>query len=78
MVAGIELVANKQSKQSFDPSGLPKKIMDIARMHKLMVRAFGDGTIALAPALCMTISECDLMLTRLSAVLDDLVPALRK
>jgi 4-aminobutyrate--pyruvate transaminase len=57
LLAGVELVANKDTKKAFDPKyGVGKYCADKAEEHGLIIRAIGD-TIAFCPPLIITESE---------------------
>jgi 4-aminobutyrate--pyruvate transaminase len=73
LMAALELVADKESKRSFDPSFKVKDFLRArAQDHGLIVRAVLSGdTIAFAPPLIITQEEIGEMMTRLSRALDD-------
>lgn len=72
MLAGLELVACKSSKARFDAStNISKLLQNAGQRHRVLFRAFADGTVGLAPPLLLTQAECDLMLSRLQGTLDD-------
>ncbi len=71
LVAGMELVRDKESKESFDPSlGVPQFMMDRAREHGLITRALGD-TLAFSPPLIISEDEIDELLGCVARALDD-------
>lgn len=72
LLGALELVADKASKQRFDPSlKLPDRIAAAAYGNGLVFRAFGDGVLGFAPALSFTESEFDLLFERLEKTLDE-------
>lgn len=80
LLGAIELVADKGSKARFDPSlKISLRLDDIAYRRGVIFRAFGDDMIGLAPALCCTDEEMDMIFDRIRATLDELleVPDIR-
>ena len=74
MLAAVELVANKQTKARFSNElGIADRLFEIAYKNGIIFRTFADGIIGLAPALCCTASEMDMLLARLRQTLDDLL-----
>ena len=71
LVGGLELVADKSSKQPFDPSlGIGPYCSSRAEARGLIVRAIGD-TMAFCPPLIITESQIDEMFDRFAEALDD-------
>ena len=71
LIAGIELVQDKASKQSFDPkAGIGAHLAQRAQEHGLIIRAMGDN-IGVCPPLIISDSEIDELLARLGKALDD-------
>ena len=71
LVGGIELVADKQTKQSFDPPGrIGAQCAAFAESHGLISRAIGD-TLAFSPPLIISNAEIDEMFDRFGKALDD-------
>ena len=71
LVAAVELVKDKATKESFDPAGaVGLYLSKQAQKHGLIVRALGDS-IAFSPPLIMTGEEIDEMLARFGKALDD-------
>jgi len=71
LIAGIELVQDKATKQSFDPkAGIGAYLAQRAQEHGLLIRAMGDN-IGICPPLIITESEIDDLLTRLGKAFDD-------
>ena len=80
LLGALELVADKSSRARFDPGlGLPERVAAAAYRNGLVFRAFGDGILGFAPALCITEAELGLVFERLGRVLDDVLadPAVR-
>ena len=58
----------------FDPAvKLPTRLFDAAGRNGIVLRAFGDGTLGFAPALCLSESECEELLARVKRVLDEVL-----
>jgi adenosylmethionine-8-amino-7-oxononanoate aminotransferase len=74
MLGAIELVADKESKARFDPGlGLPDRLFAAGYRNGVIFRAFGDNIIGLAPALCCSEDEMDMIFSRITKALDDLL-----
>ncbi|WP_343614962.1 aminotransferase class III-fold pyridoxal phosphate-dependent enzyme [Novosphingobium sp.] len=74
MLAGIELVADKVAKTPFTSAlNISDRLSRAAYERRLIFRAFGDGTIGLAPALSCDEDDMDTLLQRLRATLDDVL-----
>jgi len=73
LMGAVELVADEQSRRSFDPAlGVKAYAVDRAREHGLIVRsALAGDTLALSPPLVITEAEIEEMLLRFSRALDD-------
>ncbi len=77
LIGAIELVADKASKAPFDPAGRAGATVNaLAQENGLIVRAMGDS-VALCPPLVISEAEIGQMFDRLTAALDQAVPALR-
>jgi 4-aminobutyrate--pyruvate transaminase len=71
LLTGIELVADKETRKSFDPTiGLGARVDEHARAHGLITRFVGDR-IAFSPPLIITEKEVDVAVSRIRAALDD-------
>jgi 4-aminobutyrate--pyruvate transaminase len=71
MIAGVELVRDKASREPFDRAlAVGRACADHAQRHGLIVRAVGD-TITICPPLIITEDEIAKLLTMLRAALDD-------
>ncbi|MBW8811817.1 MAG: aspartate aminotransferase family protein [Caulobacterales bacterium] len=74
LLGALELVSDKASKRGFDPAlKLPDRLFAQAYRNGVIFRAFGDGIIGLAPALCCTDGEMDMIFERIRKSLDDLL-----
>ena len=74
LLGAIELVADKQSKARFDAAlGLPDRLFRRGYDNGVIFRAFGDNIIGLAPALCCSDDEMDMIFSRIRQTLDDLL-----
>ena len=71
LLAGVELVADKDSKKAFDANQqVGKYCVERAEFHGLILRAIGD-TISFCPPLIITESEVVLLMARFKQALDD-------
>ncbi len=78
LVAAVELVKDKATKEPFDPAGaVGIYLSEQAQKHGLIVRALGD-VIPFSPPLIMTGEEIDEMLTRFGKALNDTEAWVRK
>jgi adenosylmethionine-8-amino-7-oxononanoate aminotransferase len=76
LLGALELVSDKASRRSFDPAlRLPERLFERAYGNGVIVRSFGDCIIGLAPALCCTNDEMDMIFTRIGKTLDELLEA---
>jgi adenosylmethionine-8-amino-7-oxononanoate aminotransferase len=74
LLGALELVADKSTKRAFDPDlRLPDRLFQRAYENGVIFRAFGDGAIGLAPALCCSEAEMDMIFDRIAKTLDDLL-----
>jgi 4-aminobutyrate--pyruvate transaminase len=75
LIAGIELVADKASKRSFEPRGrLGAAAVALGHDNGLIVRAIAD-TVALCPPLIITEDQVGELVERLGRVLDQITTA---
>ncbi|NHN85460.1 aminotransferase class III-fold pyridoxal phosphate-dependent enzyme [Acetobacter musti] len=71
MLAGIELVTDKTLKTKPSPElGISKKLAAVGYEEGVLFRAFGDDIIGLAPPLCCSEEEIDILCDRITRVLD--------
>jgi len=74
LLGALELVSDKASRQAFDPAlKLPERLFERAYANGVIFRAFGDGMIGLAPALCCSEGEMDEIFLRTRKTLDDVL-----
>ena len=74
LLAALELVSDKERRTRFDPAlKLPDRLFERAYRNGVIFRAFGDGTIGLAPALCCSEGEVDMIFARIRKTLDELL-----
>ncbi len=72
-MVGIELVADRSTRQPFDPDRrVGEAVCRAARDHGLVIRPLGDVVVVM-PALSMTLEEAGLLLERLWAGLVDVL-----
>ncbi len=73
MLGALELVADKETRRSFDPGHKVKQFMtDRAREHGLIIRnALAGDSLALSPPLIITEAEIAQVMERLGRALDD-------
>ena len=73
LVAGVELVANKDTRENFDPKmAIGAKVQAYAQARGTILRAMGGDAIAFCPPLIITGDEIDTMITHFSGALDDI------
>jgi len=71
LIGAVELVADKQSKRSFDPKvQIAAKCAALAHEEGLIVRALGADSVAVCPPLVITEEEIGEMFDRLERALD--------
>jgi 4-aminobutyrate--pyruvate transaminase len=71
LVGGLELVADKQSKQAFDPKkGVVHYCVRVAEQNGLIVRSLAGDTISICPPLIISAGEIDDLFDRLGRALD--------
>lgn len=74
LLGAIELVADKGSKARFDNGlKLPDRLFAKGYANGVIFRAFADGIIGLAPALCCNADEMALIFSRIRQTLDQLL-----
>ena len=73
MMGAVELVADKETRRSFEPSlGVKTFMVDRAREHGLIIRsALSGDSLAFSPPLIMSENEVQEMMRRFSAALDE-------
>jgi len=71
LLGALELVADKATKQRFDPAlKLSERISSAAYRNGIIFRAFDDNILGFAPALCYSAENFDLLFERLRKTLD--------
>jgi 4-aminobutyrate--pyruvate transaminase len=79
IVAGVELVADKEKHQNFPPAlKMGAKLVKHGEEHGLILRTLAGDTIAFSPPLVINEAEVDEMLDRFGRALDDLTVAHRR
>jgi adenosylmethionine-8-amino-7-oxononanoate aminotransferase len=74
LVGALELVVDKATKQTFPPElRLAERIFTRAYDNGVIFRAFADGVIGLAPALCCSDDEMDTIFDRIALTLDQVL-----
>ena len=74
LLGALELVADKSSKERFDPAlKLHERIATVAYRNRVIFRAFGDNVLGFAPALCYTATDFELLFDRLKKTLDEVL-----
>jgi adenosylmethionine-8-amino-7-oxononanoate aminotransferase len=74
LLAGIEIVADKATKEKFSRAAkLPDHLFARGYANGVIFRAFADDIIGLAPPLCCSEAEIDLIVSRLRQTLDDVL-----
>jgi L-2,4-diaminobutyrate transaminase len=77
LIAGVELVANKENKTPFAPTdGVGARLHQLAKKEGLITRAIAD-TMAFSPPLVITREEIELVLDRFMSAFDKLEQELR-
>ena len=71
LMAGVEIVADKASKRSFDPSqGVGSQCAVYCQNHGLILRAISD-TMSICPPMIITLDELNALFDRLELALDE-------
>ena len=77
LIGAIELVADKASKTSYDPSmKVAVKVVEAARKHNLILRAVPGDTVAFCPPLIINESEIQTMFDAVTDALNDVQKSL--
>ncbi len=77
LIAGIELVRNKATKEQFDPTlKANAQVVSKCLAHGLILRALPGDAIGICPPMIITTAEIDLLFDRLEAGLDDSLGAM--
>ncbi|HAJ20883.1 MAG TPA: aspartate aminotransferase family protein, partial [Rhodospirillaceae bacterium] len=79
LIGAIELVADKATKQSFEPSlAVGAKVMMAVQEHGLILRSMPTDTLAFSPPLIISKAEIDEMLARFGKALNQVQHSLSK
>lgn len=74
MLGALELVSDKAKKTPFAPElKLSERLFARGYGKGILFRAFADGTIGLAPALCCSLDEMEELLRRVERTLEDVL-----
>lgn len=74
LLGALELVANKTTRERFDPNlKLSDRIAAAAYKRGVVFRAFADNILGFAPALCFSADDFDVGFGRIRQVLDDVL-----
>jgi adenosylmethionine-8-amino-7-oxononanoate aminotransferase len=74
LLGAIELVTDKETKSRFDPAlRLPDRLAAKGYANGVIFRAFGDNIIGLAPALCCSDNEMDMIFSRIRTTLGEVL-----
>jgi adenosylmethionine-8-amino-7-oxononanoate aminotransferase len=74
LLAGIEIVSNKDSKaKPSKDKNVAVRLAEAGYENGVIFRAFADDVIGLAPPICITETEVDLLISRLRATLDTIL-----
>jgi adenosylmethionine-8-amino-7-oxononanoate aminotransferase len=74
LLGALELVSDKQTKAGFDPAlRLPDRLLERGYRNGVIFRSFGDCMIGLAPALCASDAEMDMIFARIGKTLDQML-----
>lgn len=68
LLAAIEITSNQRTGPMAD---IGERLATAGYKNKVIFRAFADGTIGLAPPICITKEEIDLLISRVRTCLDD-------
>ena len=79
MIGALELVANKDARQNFEPSAkIGARLTKLCEAHGVIARALPNDTLAFSPPLIMTQEDVSAMFDRVGAALDELAVQLRR
>ena len=74
LLGALELVSDKVDRVRFEPAlDLGGRVAAASWRHGLVFRAFADGILGFAPALCYTHSEFEQLFERLQRTLDEVL-----
>ena len=79
MIGALEFVANKQTRQNFEPSAkIGMRATKLCEAHGVIARSLPNDSLAFSPPLIMTRDEVTEMLDRVGRALDELAVQLRR
>ena len=79
MIAAMELVANKQARQNFDPAlKMGARLVKLCEAHGVIARGLPSDSMAFSPPLIMTKEDVTEMCDRVSLALDELTIQVRR
>ena len=79
MIGALELVANKDARQNFEPSAkIGARLTKLCEAHGVIARSLPNDTLAFSPPLIMTQEDVSTMFDRVGAALDELAVQLRR
>jgi 4-aminobutyrate---pyruvate transaminase len=79
LIGGVELVANKKSRQGFAPGeGVGARAVRLAEDEGLIVRSVMGDVLTLCPPLIITAAEIDALFDRLGRALDKTLDWVRR
>jgi len=74
LLAGVEIVADKATRERFPRElKLADRLFARGYQNGVIFRAFADDIIGLAPALCCSTEDIDLIVDRVRSTLDDML-----
>ena len=72
LIAAVELVANKETRENFDPKlAVAPTLVNKALEHGAILRAMAGDAIAFSPPLVITGDELDLLVDGFAKALDE-------
>ena len=79
LVAAVELVADKEKRQNFDPSAkVGARFVKLIEQNGVIGRSVPGDALTLSPPLIISESEVNEMLDRIGKALDELTVQLRR
>ena len=79
LIGAIELVANKDTHQNFDPAAkMGARLVKLGEQHGVIGRTLPNDSLAFSPPLIITEAEVDEMLDKVGRALDELTVQIRR